>query len=348
MSAALQELVGWVTLVTAPFTVYGAYVVVQNRRDAKRGKPLTHLYPLLRPQGLGAAETIAEKGRVPLSYNTGSNVASAWWNVGRRLMLRPSSPKPAFAIMRFEPDYRPGESDSGWPGDRRMLRAELHPNESAKHFVRSFMMQLTSGGRVVAVCDPDDLGRAKARVRCHLAEGIENRKQIRAMPDQPSVVLRYADPDLHPRGREWKAKSSKVPSDAIWLVQSPPNSRGNYRDPPRFESRLAGRPRRRYFWLLMFFLLVFPLLAIALAVLLYGLETFASRATGTDPPGSSTTALDALYGIYSIGVTLALIACVVYLLGLVISIWREERESCRWRAGTTECILDGDRARNLA
>ena len=346
-NATLQYYAYWAAILVVPFTIYSTYAVYQDRKAARQGKPLTHLFPLLKPQGYGAAVIIAEKGRVPLTYSTTSNALSTFWNIGRRLMLRPSSPKPAFVITRRDPDCKSSGSDDGGLGNSPTFRVELHPNESTTHFLRSFMMQLTSGARVVAICDPDDLDGANAAVQCHLVERIENRKHIRAAPNESSIVMQYADPELHPRGRKWTEKSRKVPDDAIWLVQAQPDSRGNFSDPPRFESRVAGRPRRRFFWHLMLALLVVPLIVIVLVVMIYVLESFTSRVSETDSPRFSTATLDVLYVFYSVGITLALIACMLYVLGFVISTWREERESCRWKAGTTECILDGVRARNL-
>lgn len=301
-----------------------------------------YISPLLQPQGHGAAASVAANGRVPLKWKIEGTPPSYLWNAGRMMMLRPSSPKPAFVFTCLRDDHRAFSSPQKPNAGGYRLHVHLHRNESKRHFIRSFKARLTTPARVVAVCDPGQLDQPNSPVECYLIERVEESER----PETTHVTLHSADPDLDTRGHYWVSPRRDVSNDALWLVRLPSNAPSQSVELPSFESKRARENRNRYSRRLILALLVVPQ-AIALpiaAILAVGFGRF--QRFDSVSANIYHFMLDVLVLACFVCAYLGFVAIVAYVIGLFMSIWREAEESCRWRAGTTECLLDADIIRN--
>lgn len=351
------------SLLAAIATILGFIVALSpsaassvERLRRRRNGQFWHIAPLVRPQPFGVAEAVAAKGRVPHTCKIEGSVVSVLWNVGRWLMLRPSSPKTAFAITSWEQDPMGDEPVmvDGLPRHGYRLRVTLHRHENAKHFERSFKARKTTSARVIAICDPEQLEKSAGPIRCHSIESINIVALSNGDDGGALCTLVSADPEWHPKEQTWERRPNRqvwdstrgrVPDDAIWLVTAPEETSVCAATAPPHESEHARQVRNRYSGTVIVTLLSLPLFALVLLSLPLGLSFWIN--TGGDGIGQQilVAILELMWVVFGIFESLGIVAFALYVIGYFIAKVRERGESRKLQAGTTECVLDGRKIR---
>ena len=325
----------------------------------------------LRPVSGTDPEQIRRLRRVPLEYNLGISRLTDILVYIRAFFLRPTYPKPAFAVTRFEivPEsvlvHQQQDADhqhAFTPGGYR-LYVWLDPGESRRHFMRSMRAGTLTGERTIVVCSPEELAHPWNPVRRFNVYAPP--KKSKALPF-PCLVLYSRDPLFSGMSHEEYRTPTSVSNRAIWLVdvgprgaeqgeaQSDEESRGSPALPKQFPVPLW----RRFVYLLTVVVAVLLVIRFVLVVNFsiggpIGLEWYDGPAIATF---AFLTALTIEYLLWH--------ALPEYLLARYGEIsWRRGRGEqgsgrCRcfrwlqstgkWTATTTRCIADGFTVRNRA
>ena len=291
----------------------------------------------LRPAKTDAPLRIDAYGRVPLEPKQQDSRYSFLRVIAVLMMLRPSSPKPAFVITDCE--RVPATRDSSGGGFR--LKIRLGHGEHAAHFRKSVEKACWGHERVLAICTPEQLTKLSAHVPCFLVE-VPQRRHIGEDDEGSYVWVESADPIGETRGHEWQPRRKDVPEDAIWLVRADETHHEHAIDGS--ERDWASRRRKRY---------GLPLVALALVTVaptvMIGLGLFMSIAWLNAIQASTAWAAPL------ISVVTVAFMCEVLLLGALsvfmlarhsLGYFRELRWGRQWTAGTTGCLDDAKRIRN--
>lgn len=281
-------------------------------------------------------------GRVPLERAIPQSRMSKMWVWLRLIRLRPSSPKPAFAIDRLEVYEPPNDDDEQEysPGGF-WLTIFLHRTESRMHFIRTMRSGLLPWGRrTLVVCTPDELYYRDTPVRCF---GIRAPMIWKRQREYFRVGVSSSDPLVSYVLHEEYLSPDDIPPDAIWLIMiselSPMvESEGTKRSKMVTLEPMSNRVRRYALHLV---------LLVALAVFLVVIFRPLRTSNTTDPSLNLEIALFLL--LYSVEYMLA---------AWDLTHWMREfaeRRNLRighrrtaWTASTTRCLADGDRIRNRA
>ncbi len=318
---------------------------VRKRRNAS----VWRVEPLLEPAVTDAAAAVKAKGRVPLQYRSEGSRFSKFANGLRRLVVRPSTPKPAFAALRADRDPAIGRRRlvDGLPAHGFGIELELHPHESSKHFLRS----LRSGGngyqRTLALCDAEQLERSGSLITCCVVKIGRNAVTTECRPEGDLVRLESVDPALLSGKNEWVAPRSEVDRDALWAVRVPRGKGTPHGPDVELESEKVRTARRK---LLKGLVALFFATVLSTFAAVFGWVWFMSWARGSASSDATEFNVTAAAVFLAIFLFLALIVLLtlgsIYLVHLLVSAWRESHSPDRWRAGTSACVDDADTIRN--
>lgn len=327
----------------------GVYLLFKMSKRRDRVGSFWKIYPLLRPQGLGAEAVVSAHGRVPLAAAFEGSVVSHVWNYARRLMLRPSSPKSAFAVRACARSPRRNEQVlvNRLPARGFRLRVDLHPHESAHHLRRSFDGTRAYGGQVLAVCEPAELERPTGRVACYLVDTTTNDFWPHRKSDTSTVLFCSADPLWHSLGNEWISDRDSVDDDAIWLIYAPESRRSGDECPVERETVAARDMRIGYLRQQCLWLVFLPFIGLGfLSAILVPLFAVG----GSDDQFVRDLGIGVLTLLWTAYLTWLVL--VVFLLVIVAAnhgwsvVCHESNAPRHWRAGTTGCLHDALIIRN--
>ena len=343
-------------LITEPFSLRSVILValtlsglfassLRDRGHSPRTKRrFLAVEPSLRVPQRDVTEFMAAYGRVPIDHVHEGSLWSRLMSRADGLLLRPSSSKPAFAILHHKVIRHRTASHAGVTTrvDGFRVRVWLEPGESLKHLEKSMSAPGYRQTRLLAFCDSDQLGDPKARVRCMAVHTTVNQRDIGHNARGEYVDFYSADPLLREFGNRKNFKRRSVPPDAIWMVRCKDPSAANRaacieRDP----SPPAGG---RYYRLL-----IWPRWIVVPALIVSGYIIGVRWLM--EPAGVAADPLVAAAGIAQnvlIGLAIGIIALDISFLIMQTSA-RYGTESSwgdKWTAGTTGCVEDARRLRN--
>ena len=313
-------------------------------------------------------DEMCKVGRIPLEYDFGS---PGYLGLVRRLrasLLRPSSPKSAYAIANFATsDYSTVPEDGEYSAGGFRLVVELKHTESTRHFLRSLRTGTRTWKRTVAICGPGDLYCRDRVVTCFTVAPPVRRSDWRSTQH---VTLYSSDPlfsGAHHGAEMWP---DDLPGDTIWLVDIG-CSNGDITQPSSYEGTPVSHSSfdpgifrlRRY--------LIFLMLVLTFVIATFADATRPTLDMNDNIPWAVEATEDALVILILV---IQFTAFYLFFVYLAWNMWwyfwfelperwlrnawnslragsylREVLRPTRmqtWQASTTRCVADGDRVRN--
>ena len=321
------------------------------RRPVRKGRDagVWRVEPLLEPFGVDASAAVRAKGRVPLQYRSDGSRFSKFVNGIRRLVVRPSTPKPAFAALRAVRDPLVGRRRQvdGLPAHGFGVEIGLHSHESSTHFSRSLRTGGNGYQRTVAVCDAEQLERPGSLISCFIVRIGRDAVSITDRPEGDLVRLESVDPAFVSGKNEWLAPRSEIGSDVMWVVRVPRRKSPPQEPEIELEPANVRTARRKRLGGLVAFLVVMTLGVFAFVVAWAWIASLTSRIAASDLIGFPATPLAVFLTVFVFleGAAFLLLG-LTYVVHLLVSLWRECRSLKRWTAGTSACVNDADTIRN--
>lgn len=173
--------------------------------------------PFLRPCRKIDTDAIRRVGRIPVELDHAASAATKVWHPLKWFLLRPSSPKPTFAIQDFRCDRAPQglTGQGGFDLGGFVLAVEVSAQESVRHLQRSLRSGPFRSARVVVVCTPEEYLSPYVTYDCYCVDTEAARRPGHGPHDLrvPSSVE-----DRLGAERTRRLTRDELPSDAVWLV----------------------------------------------------------------------------------------------------------------------------------
>ena len=297
----------------------------------------------LRVPEVDVSDWVSATGRVPLTQVHEGSALSRLMHRFDGLSMRPSSPKPAFAIRKW------GEIANLPPAGGALIprhggfrvRVWPHPGEERDHLRKSMRVPAVRQTRTLAFCTPDQFGVPAAPIQCLVVRTSKKTMGFGEDDAGEFVEMESADPLLSDFGHRKVFHRDVVPRNAIWMVAHdghlPAELAGEPARDPKPPS--GGRWWRLAVWPRWFFV---PSLIVAFYLFVPWL---AFKLAGID--GQLDAAIAVVAGIlavqafFIVAVDIGLAASHL-LTRLLVEWWWGPQ----WTTGTTGCVEDGRRLRN--
>jgi len=282
-------------------------------------------------------------GRVPLTHVHEGSVVSKFMNRLDGLLMRPSSAKPAFAIVQWRELPDPStDAGAGVPRHRGFrIRVWLYPGENKEHLMKSMRAPAYRQTRSLAFCRPRQFGSPSAHLLCLAVSTSKRTMSFGKDMDGQYIEMESADPLLSAFGHRRFFRRDEVPHDAIWLVTQDARQR---RESPMLVERDPKPPAGNRYWRLFvwprwFFL---PSLVAAGYTAALGLII-----ESVHPEGPFDAAVAAALTFIAVQALLIVFLDVMFILFHMLARWAIEKSwGSEWTAGTTGCVEDARKLRN--